>query len=272
MKYFLAGIIALFAFAAADVARAADMPAKAPPAPAPVSTYNWTGWYVGGNIGYGWGANTGNGYTSFIDPAVILFGPDFFALGGNVLPGVDPHGITGGGQIGYDWQVSPLWVLGVVADLQASSMKASAIGAASIGAFTGITESNSAQVDWFGTVRGKVGYAANNFLVYGTGGLAYGEVKANTGFNDPSNGAGAVNFAGSTSSTKAGWSLGGGVEYALSSSWRVGAEYLYVNLGTISTTETQSTRLAIPTGDTFTSNSKFNENIARVFINYKFSP
>lgn len=249
-------------------ALAADMALKASPPPAPPPCV-WCGWYVGANLGYGWGRNTGNGYTAFNDVDVGGVG-GFFAAGGNVLPGVSPKGVVGGGQIGYDWQVSPAWVLGLVTDIQGSGMRASGAGAASIGPFTGIVETNNARVDWFGTVRARAGVVASNVLLYATGGLAYGEVHANTAFIDPSEGLGAVTYAGSTSATKAGWSAGAGLEYAITSNWRVGAEYLYVNLGTISVTEIQATRFAIPSANTFTSVSKFSANIARMFINYKF--
>jgi outer membrane immunogenic protein len=264
-------ISALLIAAPLSTAFAADI---AVPLPEPVAAFNWTGWYVGGNFGFGYGTNTGNGYSSFVDPGAPtgLGGvAAFFAAGGNVLPGVNPQGVIGGGQIGYDWQVSPLWVLGIVADVQASGMKASGYGTASIGAFTSITESNSAQVDWFGTVRGKVGFAASNLLVYGTGGLAYGGVKANTTFNDPSSGGGPSVFAGSSSLTNTGWAAGGGVEYALSRNWTIGTEYLYVDLGTISTTDTIVSGPK-PWANTFTSTSKFSDNIVRVFIDYKFGP
>jgi outer membrane immunogenic protein len=230
----LSAAAAVFGATSAQAADLADRPyTKSPPAVAAV--YDWTGFYVGGNIGYGWGANTGNGYTSFTDTDIGGVA-DFFAAGGNVLPGVSPTGVIGGGQIGYDWQVSPVWIVGLVADIQGSNMRASATGAASIDGFTGITESNSAKVDWFGTVRGRAGFVASNLLIYGTGGLAYGQVRANTALNDPSNGFGPVSFAGSTTSTRTGWSAGAGVEYALTRNWRVGAEYLHVDLGTLSVT------------------------------------
>jgi outer membrane immunogenic protein len=225
----------------------------------------------GGNVGYGWGQNTGAGYTGFFDPGVGGVA-GFFAAGGNVLPRVSPRGVIGGGQIGYDWQVAPVWVVGLVTDLQASGMKAPGTGAASIGAFSGITESNSARIDWFGTARARAGFLANNsLLIYGTGGLAYGQVKDSTALGDPSF-AGSTDphtFSGSTSSTKTGWAAGAGIEYAFAPHWRLGAEYLHVDLGTISVTETQASGVAV-TGDTFTSKAKFNADIARLLINYKF--
>lgn len=249
-------------------ALAADMALKASPPPAPPPCV-WCGWYAGVNIGYGWGRNTGNGFTSFNDVDVGGVG-GFFAAGGNVLPGVSPKGVVGGGQIGYDWQVSPVWVLGLVTDIQGSGMRASGAGAASIGNFTGIVETNNARVDWFGTARARAGVTTNNLLVYATGGFAYGEVHANSSFIDPSEGAGAVTYAGSTSATRAGWAAGGGLEYAITPNWRVGAEYLYVDLGKINLLDIQASRFAIPTANTFTSSAKFGANIARLLLNYKF--
>jgi outer membrane immunogenic protein len=246
---------------------AADMPLKAAPQAEPPCV--WCGWYAGANLGYGWGKNTGNGFTAFNDVDVGGIA-GFFAAGGNVLPGVSPKGVVGGGQIGYDWQVSRAAVLGLVADIQGSGMRASGAGAASIGVFTNITETNNARVDWFGTVRARAGFVASNVLFYATGGLAYGQVHANTAFIDPSNGNGPVTWAGSTSTTRAGWTAGGGLEYAITPKWRFGAEYLYVNLGSITVLETQATRFAIPTANTFTSTSKFNSSIARLVLNYKF--
>ena len=149
-------------------------------------------------------------------------------------------------------------------------MKDSDVGAASIGVFTGITESKSAKISWFGTVRGKVGYVIDTLLLYGTGGLAYGKVSASTSFNDPSFVPSAIVFAGSHSSTKLGWTAGAGVDYALSGKWTVGAEYLYVNLGSISVTETQVSGPA--NASTFTSDSKFHAHVARLNFNYKFGP
>ena len=261
-------LITLAAILFASTASAADLsPAIYTKAPPPVaSVYNWTGFYVGGNLGYGWGENTGCCYSSFNDGLGGLAG--FFGAGGNVLPGLSPRGWLGGGQVGYNWQVAPALVLGVVADLQAADISASGSGGASIGAFTNITESKSVKTDWFGTVRGKVGWAANNVLIYGTGGLAYGEIKARTSFNDPSAGLGPEVFAGSASARRTGWTAGAGVEWGITPNWSVGFEYLYVDLGSLSVTETQ---VSGPVdGTTFTSVSRFRDNIARVSVNYRF--
>ncbi len=136
--------------------------------------YNWTGWYVGGNAGYGWGRNTGDLWDLFTDPGGVAGLAAYFTVlyRANVLPGVKPDGIVGGAQIGYNWQTAS-WVLGLVADIQASGMRGSASTTVIpiTGAATSI-QSNTSKIDWFGTVRGRVGYVYNNWLLYGTGGLA----------------------------------------------------------------------------------------------------
>jgi outer membrane immunogenic protein len=254
---------------------AADMAVKASPTPVAAPAYNWTGVYVGGNVGYGWGVNTGSGYTSFTDPFLGFNIPAFFASGGNQLPGTNPKGIIGGGQIGDDWQITPVSVLGIVADLQASNMRASANATSAVvlpGAPVPTTQSNSAQENWFGTVRGKVGYAINNVLMYGTGGLAYGKVSANTALNCPAcAGAAGLFFAGAGSSTRTGWAAGAGLEYGLAANWTIGVEYLHVDLGSISVTAIQSGGAPGFGAVTWTSKSKFADDIARFVLNYKFN-
>lgn len=114
-------------------------------------------------------------------------------------------------------------------------MKASATGSVTPVGFVNTTQSNEAKIKWFGTVRAKAGYAANNWLLYGTGRLAYGKVEQNTALNCP-----ACNppqfFAGSSSKTKIGWTIGAGLDYGLTPNWILGVEYLYFDLGSDSTT------------------------------------
>lgn len=262
--------LSIFAAAAmalvAAPACAADMPVKASPT-AIAAAYNWTGWYVGGNVGYGWANNTGGLWDSQVDtPTVAIAG--YFALGGNVLPGVKPSGVIGGAQAGYNWQAAS-WVLGVVADIQAADMQA--FGSATVTPGVGSTtiQTNNARIDWFGTVRGKVGYAANNWLFYGTGGVAYGQVKSSLAFNC----VGCIPqtlWAGATSSTQVGWAAGAGIEVGLSPNWTAGVEYLHIDLGSISTTAFPDT--AIAAGSSVSANSKFAADMVRATLNYKFSP
>ena len=163
----------------AGSAMAADM--QRPAYYAPTATpiaYSWVGPYAGLNLGYQWGSVTSSA--------------------------TDPSGIFGGGQIGYNWQTGR-WVYGAETDLQLS-------GADDTGG--GVQFENP----WWGTTRGRVGYAWNAFLFYGTLGVAYGDVKART--------------AGlSETRTQFGWAAGLGVEVGLNRAWSAKAEYLYTDLG-----------------------------------------
>ena len=180
---------ALAVMAATSVASAADMApryAKAPPAV--VEVWNWTGFYIGGNAGYSWGR--GSTDVSFFN---TLTGAPIVPPAGSLLgAGYDMNGAIAGGQIGYNWQSSN-WVFGLEADAQWSDEKgrggfncaATAIGGVCLPGLTflpaGVTGTSVAvdtHLEWFGTVRGRVGVLATpRVLFYGTGGLAYGSFK-----------------------------------------------------------------------------------------------
>ena len=162
-------------------AQAADYAAPAPYAPytvnQPLNAYSWAGPYLGANLGYNWGS-----------------------VDNNVT---NPSGFEGGVQAGYNWQ-SGRMVFGVEGDLQAT---------AADDTFAPCKFSNP----WFGTVRGRVGYAFNNIMLYGTGGLAFGELRGET-------------YGLSESHTNAGWTAGVGAEFGLAQNWSAKIEYLYVDL------------------------------------------
>ncbi len=217
MKRVLLASVAIFALgiasaSAADIPRRAVMPAKAPVYVA--SVYNWTGPYVGINGGYGWG------HSDFSAP---------FA------GSADLNGGLIGGTLGYNWQVNQM-VFGLETDLDWTNIK----GSAGCGAgFSCETRNN-----WLGTFRGRLGYAADRFMPYITGGLAYGGVK------------GSVAGVGSSSDTKAGWVLGGGIEAALSGPWTAKIEYNYVDLG--------------HADSVLGSTVNYHTNIIKAGINYRF--
>jgi len=224
--------------------------------------FTWSGLYFGGNIGYGWGANSDPSVT-FFDGSGLGVGP-YFAAGGNVVPNVQPKGVTGGGQFGFNWMMSRNWVLGLVTDFQASGMKASTTNSVTPPASVTSSQFNSVQIDWFGTVRGKAGWAQNNWLLYVTGGFAYGSVKSSGNIVVP---AVPVTLVGSDSTTRAGWTLGGGIDFALTPHWTLGAEYLYVDLGHSSYAMSGTPTFPLTT---ITVPNRAAANIARLTMNIKF--
>lgn len=177
----------------------------------PVPIFRWTGFYFGANAGYGWAANTGDiTYESNI-------GPDRSG-------GPDAAGGFGGGQIGYNWQgvFSNDFVLGVEADIQGSNVDDTWRGTTD----AGLEASTRQDLQWFGTVRGRLGWAFDRTLIYGTGGFAYGRVK-DTAF--ASSGAESITLRGDPDRT--GYVVGGGVEHAISETVSFKIEYQYINLG-----------------------------------------
>ena len=257
-------VAGLFAICGASSAFAADMAMKAPVLPAPASpAFSWAGLYIGGNVGYGWG-NSSNPGVSFADPAPPFGIGAYFAAGGNVTPNLNPKGVIGGGQIGYNWTATPNWVLGLVTDFQGSGLQNSAMNTVTPpGLPIPSTQTNSEHIEWFGTVRAKLGFAQNNWLFYGTGGLAYGQVRTSGSTNFTTIG---FNFVGANSTTNVGWTAGGGVNYALTPNWIVGVEYLYVDLGRVNYTEMASN---FPTASLNISN-RAAAQIARATLDYKF--
>jgi len=218
-----AGVLAMFATAAsaADLPRRQAMPTKAPSYVAP---YNWTGFYVGINGGGGWGTS------SFSAP---------FSTGT-----IDTSGGVVGGTVGYNWQNGPV-VFGLEGDVDWSDIRGSAACAAT---------SCETRNDWLGTFRGRLGYAANQFMPYLTGGLAVGNIKTN------------ITGVGSTDDTKAGWTVGAGLEAKIAGPWSAKIEYLYMDLGTVAMNIPSSTIPAI----SFATSTAFHEQIARVGFNYRF--
>lgn len=274
-RFHYAALVAVAVIGFASVASAADMPVNAAPMVAPVPVYNWTGWYVGGNIGYGWGDST--------DPQLSVVNPGgagnigaFLTTGiggasGNEFPSLKPKGVTGGIQFGYDQQVTN-WLWGVVADFQAANFDDSALVTTSaVTTLANLDESLSAKVDWFGTVRGKLGVIySNDWLAYGTGGLAYGHVKSTIGFACTPGGVNcsSVSLAGSSTETRVGWAAGAGLAYHIPGSRiSVGVEYLHIDLGRSSVTAVDQIG-TFPT-TTITESQKLANEIVRATFNYK---
>jgi outer membrane immunogenic protein len=256
------------AFAADMTATPAHAPiyVKAPIKPVPT----WSGFYVGGNAGWVGSANN-----------IDLAGSDTGAagLGSMLAKGVIPgtidlgdNGFLGGGQLGYNWQLGS-WVLGLEGDIDWSTAKSSIIVPDCLvptppsGLATPLTTNAVRELDWLGTIRGRVGYTpVAPLLIYGTGGLAVGEHKLGIGVSDPGANP-AANLFNQTSSTSAGWTVGAGIEWMFASHWSVKAEYLYVDLGNISSTVNYAYGANT---SSLTGTLHETDNIARGGINYHF--
>jgi outer membrane immunogenic protein len=240
---------------------AADLAVKAPVMPlAPVSP--WTGFYIGGNVGYGWSDQAVNFSGSASMLPAIARGQIPSSLAGN------PRGAIGGVQAGYNWQTGA-FVLGVETDIQAAAIAQSGTLSTAVGGgFFPATTTANQELNFLGTVRGRLGYTITpTLLLYGTGGFAYGRGEVSSSVNTTPNCPG---FCGglTSSPTLTGWAAGGGLEYQITPSWSAKIEYLYYDLGTLSQTYGDNAG-RLP--GTFVSNStKFEGSVARIGANYKF--
>jgi outer membrane immunogenic protein len=230
---------AVAVLALASPASATDLPQMAAPtarAPARAVGYNWNGSYIGANIGYSWGKwdSTGTVQNGADSPSV--------------------NGVLGGIQIGYNWLNNNRWLFGLEADIQITGESKSNdwTTTPAVGAFLapGVAVNNTWKFPWFGTARARIGYAPDNWLLYGTGGFAFGQTKST--LTTP-----AISL--SESVTKLGWTLGGGAEYALSAKWTAKIEYLYINLGSRTFFGSSTTPVS----------SNLRDNVIRLGVNYK---
>jgi outer membrane immunogenic protein len=226
----------------------------------PVNT--WSGYYFGGNGGYGWNQG-GSNVSAFANDGGITDGPNVRSF--------DANGGFGGVQAGRNWQYNNL-VLGVETDIQWADIKGSRTATASAdGGDVTASAHASSELEWFGTLRGRAGYGFNNAFIYATAGLAYGGVKDHltltTGGNDP--GTGSLTSS-SKDSTAVGAVVGGGLEYAFSPAWSLKGEYQYIDLRKFN--QGFGVDLGVNTGNSATavSNSENIYHTVRVGLNYHF--
>ncbi|HWW46731.1 MAG TPA: outer membrane protein [Xanthobacteraceae bacterium] len=259
----IAGAVVLVSSAhATDVARPVYKAAPAPAAP-----YNWTGFYVGGNAGYGWG--NANDQLKFGGLWLTDTARDDVSLSPLWNGQLKPEGFTGGIQAGLNYQIGR-WMFGVEADANRFQLERNFSGT-----FIADPSGNpyrftsSFEADWLITVRGRLGYAFDRLLVYTTGGVAISEQKFAQNITQLN-----VEFVeeGSLSKTTTGFVLGAGVEYALNSRWSLKAEYLYIDLGTLSFSTKGSCSGADPRCPLYTAahEADLSASIVRGGINYKF--
>jgi outer membrane immunogenic protein len=276
---------------AADLPSRKEAPVYVPPPPPPL----WTGFYVGLNAGGTFGGS--DSVTTTVAPVSFL--PSWntelatsSVLGSSVL-GQSNGGFIGGGQVGYNYQFGNTWVVGLEADIQGvagTNSSTSGVGAASPALFPAetIVSTNTAtkSLDYLGTVRGRIGYLFTpTLLAYATGGLAYGGVNSSSrifqvnlgtpvtaGLPSTPFGAG-----GSYSSTNAGWTVGGGVEWMFLPNWSAKLEYLYYDLGSVTYSlgalaNFSNAPAAAPLYASIASASThFNGHLVRVGVNYHFN-
>jgi outer membrane immunogenic protein len=275
MRLFVAALAACVCVGTS--ALAADLPApiytKAPVFVDP--GYNWSGFYVGGNLGYSWGRSS--------DTSTLANGAGtalFTSTGGSNL-----DGIVGGGQAGDNWQMQN-WVWGLEADIQGTGEKGERDFNCPTGVCTpstiapgfharvildrgaAVPVSMDQKIDWFGTVRARAGVLLTpKVLLYATGGLAYGEVNTRETI-------GASAF--SASDIKVGYAVGAGIEGAIGGNWTMKLEYLYVDLGRTSgsfATTIPAFGAGVVANGTLASafSSRITDNVLRLGLNYRFN-
>jgi outer membrane immunogenic protein len=276
----------------ASAAVAADMsPAPAPMyTKAPAPTWSWTGFYVGGNVGYGPGtSNNSLSFSQFDTGNIANFG---------ATDSVKVNGVNGGVQAGYNWQVSNA-VFGLETDFQGSGEKGTSTFG---GAITNLSNTgnnpasvtDTSKLDWFGTTRARAGLTFDHWLIFATGGVAYGEVNESGSISPitqpgfvPTNQNAPIVWGQST--TKVGWAAGAGVENAITRNWSWKVEYLFMDLGNTSANVSGGVGNIGPTPGNCYANSTspqcaefrngalgsvashFTDNIVRLGVNYKFN-
>lgn len=216
-------LAAVIAASGAVQAAAADLTprvwTKAPATTDPA--YGWGGWYVGGNVGGGWGSSTTS--NAFVNGAPPIANQQALTA---ASPRLAPDGFTAGGQVGYNQQVDR-WLFGVEVDANYVDLKQSRTVTAPFPSGGTFTTTNSINTDWTVSVRPRVGYIMGSSLVYATGGLALTDMNFGASYNDSAAQAEAAGFT----KTKLGWTAGAGIEHLLTPNWSAKVEYLYSDFG-----------------------------------------
>lgn len=235
------GLLMVAAGLVVQPAYAADIPLKAP-AVRPAAPYNWSGCYVGIQAGYGWARDeadetvTGTGAPSIFSPAETG----------------SPSGALAGGMLGCNWQGGGPLVVGVEADVEWSDIGGSAVSYP----LTGVPpDTYEASIRSQASLRGRIGYAFDRALFYVTGGVAFANIRHDyTTAGLPSE---------EFSTTRTGWALGAGAEYAFAANWSMRAEYRYADFGTV-------TNIPVVVWAGFTESHRITEHAVRLGVTYRF--
>jgi outer membrane immunogenic protein len=241
------------------------------PVLAQAQPFSWTGFYAGAHLGYGFGQPT-NPAIGFSDPAGIGVGSFLEGGGFNISP-YPNKGILGGVQVGYNYQLSPLWVVGAegdwsFTDINGSYSATSFPDPAMFGGTYSVSNVRTS-LDWLATLRARVGVTSDNWLFYGTSGLALGRVTSS--FDSYVNIPGIpynFSFNGANSTTNVGWTAGAGTEYAFGR-WSAKLEYLYYDVGANRVTS-PATDTLFAQGAGLTLDQRTSGHIVRAGLNYHF--
>jgi outer membrane immunogenic protein len=229
----------------AGPATAADM-APLYKAPVAASIYNWNGFYVGAHVGGAWERRSFSQTTTsgaLVESATI-----------------NSSSVAGGGQIGFNWTVSNI-LLGLEADISGTGLSGNAQTFNLAGTGPGWNE----KTDFFGTARGRVGLVANNWLFYGTGGLAWADDQfTRTQLTGGGIATPPVGFVATNNGTRIGWTAGAGVEWGFARNWSAKLEYLFMDFGS------SSFSFSVPAGTFAVSEGDLTLQTVRVGVNYRF--
>jgi outer membrane immunogenic protein len=254
-KFFLASASVLIAAMTISATRAADIA----PAPyykaAPIVVYNWTGFYLGANVGGAW--STGDAHwaispTTHVDP---------------IIQNLKDSSIAGGVQLGYNFQFMPNWVAGLEADWMWTGNKVNQTRFMTVGGNVLLADSVTMgrNIDWLSTVRGRIGYTVTpQTLLYATGGVTFGQIKYDAIAAIPGDPYLAVT---SFDKIKTGYTLGGGLEWAMTANWLLRGEYLFYHFGGESTIVPVVTAPAVPSAFSW---DETNLHTVRAALSYKF--
>jgi outer membrane immunogenic protein len=273
MKKFLLAGVAVVALGAIAPAHAADLGRPTykapPPVVAPVPIFSWTGCYIGGDIGWGWGRDTIS-IPNLSFTAGVPLPPDLSIPSASA----DTKGFLGGGQVGCNYQLAPNWVIGIEGDGSAADIKGDLTRSfsffdsdPSVNQFVTITGTAHGKTDWLASVTGRLGWTWDRWMIYAKGGVAWAGDKFSADiplFDEHLE----------TSQTRTGWTVGGGVEWAFWNNWSAKLEYDFYDFGTRSLTLTGT---FVPIGGTVLTpvvvpgiDVKQTINAVKFGVNYRF--
>ena len=264
---------ALLASVSSLTANATDLPSSKSATAAPATSFaNWTGVYGGMNAGRAWNVfDTKHDWLIALENASLV-------KDNVILSRINSNKIhlSGGGQAGYNHQIER-GVIGIEADFNTSQFGGTTLlrgGTADQCGVCVVTNSSKAEAKWLGTVRARLGYALGSVLFYGTGGLAYGGVKGSATWSiaSVSNQGDSAAALSTRSSTRWGWTLGVGGEYAMDLRWSVKAEYLHYNLGSVTVASIpNAAAIALDSPNPIaTTNFSISGDLVRVGLNHRF--